>query len=1047
MIKTSDKENWNESSNNPLSGPGTIYLPRAGMTLANLQSHLDKQGATNLVIELVIKNPSQDIFLKSVELGIALLEGGNSSIQRSMFNKLSRDHSSEKFFKVFFEKMNAAQSSIRSIQAYSNELMGPKKSLDDQQLYMKINRLSSVTRSGHNSFSDESNNRPDKPKMLWDQVKTYLIPKNNPETSRESRNINNFNDNNINNSRSPSIIATNDEGQRIVSDDHTTVESNIIPTLLRNHSLTPKQSITNDADEIRSRSESQSMPKEVLLMRPVMRYLQLLCENHNLELQNFLRSQGNKTNYNMVSETLKFLDCICGSTTGGLGLLGLYINENNVSLVSQTLETLTEYCQGPCHENQNCLTRHESNAIDIIIALILNDINPLGEKRMDLVLSLKNEASKLLLAIMESRADSSNAERIMSNMSGKQLIDAACTAFHQSVSSRKKDILSSSNKRDRFSPFNCDTTSPSLSNCPVINVDSEDSSTEDPFDCDDLVDILYTDSNVSPQDVGHNIYILCRQLSQHNKELCRLLDISNYDAESSTYKALIYYEKHTPQIEIVRSDRSMERIVFPVPQICEYLTSESKSRVFLTTEIDEQGSKVSDFFSRCTDLQGEMRWQKQLRTHSILYFISSNMSTWGAISFNLICMLNLLVILFYPFDMSININRPKLFVLPWMIFVSIITAKKRLLFLFASIICSIQFFLWLCDVECAIKIIGPCNVIITAVYLVSIMGNRGTFTKPLIKILTDEEILYHSAYLILCICGYVFHPMVYSVLLLHIVYEEETLQNVIRSATRNGRSIALTAVFAFILIYLFAIVGFIFFQDDFVMPTEPIPSKPLVSSEILENVQFCQATDQSGSSNCSTQSNKSLYTVDKLMNKIDQTNENNDEVKEERMCDTLFMCIITTLNRGLRNGGGIGDVLRSPSPLEPHYLSRVLYDMLFFFLLIVITLNLIFGVIIDTFADLRSQKQQKDETLRNTCFICGLERSAFNNKATSFDEHIRYEHNMWHYLYFIVLVRVKNPTEFTGPESYVAKMIQEKKLDWFPRMRAMSLDGKEEKKF
>lgn len=33
----------------------------------------------------------------------------------------------------------------------------------------------------------------------------------------------------------------------------------------------------------------------------------------------------------------------------------------------------------------------------------------------------------------------------------------------------------------------------------------------------------------------------------------------------------------------------------------------------------------------------------------------------------------------------------------------------------------------------------------------------------------------------------------------------------------------------------------------------------------------------------------------------------------ERACDTLFMCIVTTLNKGLRNGGGIGDVLRQPS--------------------------------------------------------------------------------------------------------------------------------------
>ena len=58
----------------------------------------------------------------------------------------------------------------------------------------------------------------------------------------------------------------------------------------------------------------------------------------------------------MVCETLQFLDCICGSTTGGLGLLGLYIKENNTTLINQALETLTEYCQGPCHENQ---VRHQ----------------------------------------------------------------------------------------------------------------------------------------------------------------------------------------------------------------------------------------------------------------------------------------------------------------------------------------------------------------------------------------------------------------------------------------------------------------------------------------------------------------------------------------------------------------------------------------------------------------------------------------------------------------------------------------------------------------
>jgi hypothetical protein len=32
---------------------------------------------------------------------------------------------------------------------------------------------------------------------------------------------------------------------------------------------------------------------------------------------------------------------------------------------------------------------------------------------------------------------------------------------------------------------------------------------------------------------------------------------------------------------------------------------------------------------------------------------------------------------------------------------------------------------------------------------------------------------------------------------------------------------------------------------------------------------------------------------------------------------------------------------------------------------------------------------------------------AFDNKHVTFEEHIRNEHNMWHYLYFIVLIKAK----------------------------------------
>lgn len=132
--------------------------------------------------------------------------------------------------------------------------------------------------------------------------------------------------------------------------------------------------------------------------------------------------------------------------------------------------------------------------------------------------------------------------------------------------------------------------------------------------------------------------------------------------------------------------------------------------------------------------------------------------------------------------------------------------------------------------------------------------------------------------------------------------------------------------------------------------------------------------------------------------------------------------------------------------------ARVVYDLLFYFIVIIIVLNLIFGVIIDTFADLRSEKQKKEEILKTTCFICcechgrthhaeqricspgtcvltGLERDKFDNKTVSFEEHIKLEHNIWNYLYFIVLLREKNKTDYTGPESYVAHMIKARSPD------------------
>ena len=54
---------------------------------------------------------------------------------------------------------------------------------------------------------------------------------------------------------------------------------------------------------------------------------------------------------------------------------------------------------------------------------------------------------------------------------------------------------------------------------------------------------------------------------------------------------------------------------------------------------------------------------------------------------------------------------------------------------------------------------------------------------------------------------------------------------------------------------------------------------------------------------------------------VEAAAEEEEDSGTERHCDSLIMCIVTTLNAGLRNGGGIGDVLRRPSSTVSPYLS------------------------------------------------------------------------------------------------------------------------------
>lgn len=152
---------------------------------------------------------------------------------------------------------------------------------------------------------------------------------------------------------------------------------------------------------------------------------------------------------------------------------------------------------------------------------------------------------------------------------------------------------------------------------------------------------------------------------------------------------------------------------------------------------------------------------------------------------------------------------------------------------------------------------------------------------------------------------------------------------------------------------------------------------------------------------------------------------------------SLMHCFLSTLNYGIRMGGGIGEFLPAqtfiPENRDAFYI-RFFYDLSFFLILITILLNVVFGIIIDTFASLRTAASDQFRLANNECFICGLNRTVLERMAgTGFDEHQNHDHYVWNYLYFIIHLREVDETQMNGIESEIFKLLNGGENGWFPQ--------------
>ncbi|XP_013867545.1 ryanodine receptor 3 [Austrofundulus limnaeus] len=241
-------------------------------------------------------------------------------------------------------------------------------------------------------------------------------------------------------------------------------------------------------------------------------------------------------------------------------------------------------------------------------------------------------------------------------------------------------------------------------------------------------------------------------------------------------------------------------------------------------------------------------------------------------------------------------------------------------------------------------------------------------------VFTDNSFLYLVWYTTMSILGH-YNNFFFAAHLLDIAMGFKTLRTILSSVTHNGKQLVLTVGLLAVVVYLYTVVAFNFFRKFY---------------------------------------NKSV-----------------DDDEPDMKCDDMMTCYLFHMYVGVRAGGGIGDEIEDPAG-DPYELYRILFDITFFFFVIVILLAIIQGLIIDAFGELRDQQEQVKEDMETKCFICGIGNDYFDTTPHGFETHTLQEHNLANYLFFLMYLINKDETEHTGQESYVWKMYQERLWDFFP---------------
>nr|CAR82067.1 TPA: calcium release channel IV1b [Paramecium tetraurelia] len=722
------------------------------------------------------------------------------------------------------------------------------------------------------------------------------------------------------------------------------------------------------------------------------------CEDHFSDMQNFLRIQPNSKqpiNFIMFTADLfeKYVEIM---------------NEHNAALGQKILDFLIECVQGPCLENQTelCQSTKILEALEQII--VQQRVEKEMFQRRDIVFSsLRSKVFLLQLSLMEGNSDQEIARKISHYFNPEIFFERVYLVYWKIIKKIRNtqmqinlevkvlDRVKSEAEEaiNHHGVIQTKDTKETLPNQNLFmeffseNFHSARSHQHLKVSSQTFVNAIQEEDMEEMVGETFMMYLLLKKLTRY---IPRIKDI---ESNPKLRRALNYYKNETASIEIVNMNGKLEKIYFQVPTLMKYLTEETKLQFMEEVERDSINDKINGLLDNMDYFYMEMVHFMKLRKIGIRF--NNNFIVYlRNVCIILALLLNILI--------TINDTEEKLANLAKAIAILDCILYGLIMLIWIFIRMQLEYDRIYKQVSDLIQLnynkksnqgqsqqVNPKTVIYP--FQITLLQTFHIIKRMLFSSYT----FYWFLLLVVNLLGLLYNKLFYGFLLLDIIDHSQVLRNVIKSISLNYKQLLMTALLGVLIMYLYSLVAYQ--SDDF-------------KQQLKEN-----------------------------------NNNGGDEASDHfdsTVCYSAFQCLVFVIHQGLRAGGGIGDVLEAPPTHsnQDYYSQRVLYDVSFFILINIIWLNIIFGIIIDTFAELRDQKNQKDFDSQNRCYICDLTRTVFEKEGISFDNHVNKYHNPWNYLAYLIYLKVKQKTEHTGTESYVYSKFLQNDISWLPIQKAIDLE-------